>query len=291
MEDNAHHQPKQAREIQTHLLASDDLLSPLFSVSVHGRSKKTYTVYGFIPAEQQTVRLGFSGACIDLLTGNYALGNGHRFFNPVLMRFNSPDSLSPFGAGGVNGYCYCQGDPINYSDPSGQTPQIKSMKPKPPPLQIQQPSKPGLLATARQSLTEGPLPPETYSPPRQHIQQNVPKNSLFGRSVRGVNANLGSHGDNNLTLQKADLYVSLAQSPLSETSKFFNSGLDWFQSAIAQPSPSNLVGAAFNFAGAIVAGAIDKNRYTTGAILGSPGSTGTTADSWFSMDNIRKATD
>lgn len=35
------------------------------------------------------------------------------------MRFTNPDSLSPFGAGGVNPYAYCGGDPINNADPSG----------------------------------------------------------------------------------------------------------------------------------------------------------------------------
>jgi len=47
------------------------------------------------------------------------LGNGYRAFNPVLMRFNSPDSLSPFGRGGLNAYAYCVGDPVNRSDPNG----------------------------------------------------------------------------------------------------------------------------------------------------------------------------
>ncbi|WP_147458691.1 RHS repeat-associated core domain-containing protein, partial [Pseudomonas savastanoi] len=36
-----------------------------------------------------------------------------------LMRFNSPDSLSPFGKGGMNAYAYCAGDPVNRSDPTG----------------------------------------------------------------------------------------------------------------------------------------------------------------------------
>jgi hypothetical protein len=35
------------------------------------------------------------------------------------MRFNSPDSLSPFGEGGLNAYAYCIGDPINRRDPTG----------------------------------------------------------------------------------------------------------------------------------------------------------------------------
>jgi len=35
------------------------------------------------------------------------------------MRFQSPDSLSPFGKGGINAYGYCAGDPINRIDPNG----------------------------------------------------------------------------------------------------------------------------------------------------------------------------
>jgi RHS repeat-associated protein len=62
---------------------------------------------------------GFNGEHPDPLTGHYLLGNGYRAFNPVLMRFNGPDSLSPFGKGGVNAYAYCAGDPVNRSDPSG----------------------------------------------------------------------------------------------------------------------------------------------------------------------------
>uniref|UniRef100_UPI00214B5855 RHS repeat-associated core domain-containing protein n=1 Tax=Pseudomonas sp. UMAB-08 TaxID=1365375 RepID=UPI00214B5855 len=63
----------------------------------------------------------------DPVTGHYLLGNGYRAFNPVLMRFNSPDSLSPFGEGGLNGYAYCGGDPVNYRDPTGHIPAF--MKP------------------------------------------------------------------------------------------------------------------------------------------------------------------
>ncbi|EGH65727.1 hypothetical protein PSYAC_12586, partial [Pseudomonas syringae pv. actinidiae str. M302091] len=56
---------------------------------------------------------------VDPVTGHYLLGNGYRAFNPMLMRFNSPDSLSPFGEGGLNAYAYCAGDPVNRVDPSG----------------------------------------------------------------------------------------------------------------------------------------------------------------------------
>lgn len=62
---------------------------------------------------------GFNGERCDPVSGGYHLGNGYRAYNPVLMRFNCPDSLSPFGEGGINPYAYCAGDPVNFTDPSG----------------------------------------------------------------------------------------------------------------------------------------------------------------------------
>ncbi|WP_391089576.1 RHS repeat-associated core domain-containing protein [Vibrio sp. NH-UV-68] len=63
--------------------------------------------------------LGFNGARQDPATKLYPLGNGYRMYSPTLMRFNTHDNLSPFGPGGVNGYAYCLGDPVNRRDPSG----------------------------------------------------------------------------------------------------------------------------------------------------------------------------
>ena len=62
---------------------------------------------------------GFNGEPADPLTGHYSLGNGYRVYNPTLMRFQSPDSFSPFIGGGVNPYTYCLGDPVNRVDPTG----------------------------------------------------------------------------------------------------------------------------------------------------------------------------
>lgn len=62
---------------------------------------------------------GFNGLRPDPVSGDYHPGNGYRTFRPSLMRFASPDDWSPFGAGGINPYAYCGGDPVNHADPSG----------------------------------------------------------------------------------------------------------------------------------------------------------------------------
>lgn len=79
---------------------------------------QAYSPYGFMKATPAS-SLGFCGQRRDPLTGNYPLGNGHRFYSPTLMRFMEPDLLSPFSRGGINGYAYCGGDPVNRHDPSG----------------------------------------------------------------------------------------------------------------------------------------------------------------------------
>jgi RHS repeat-associated protein len=79
-------------------------------------------LYGWSPygSGQATDSLpGFNGEQVDPVSGTYHLGNGYRAYSPVLMRFTCPDSLSPFGGGGINPYAYCAGDPMNLTDPSG----------------------------------------------------------------------------------------------------------------------------------------------------------------------------
>lgn len=102
----------------TLLLGTDLQRSVLHSLSGAHHYPRAYTPYGHQGGQQGL--LGFNGEAPDPLTGHYLLGNGHRAYNPVLMRFNSPDTLSPFGAGGLNPYCYCLGDPVNRIDPNGQ---------------------------------------------------------------------------------------------------------------------------------------------------------------------------
>ncbi|NWL20075.1 RHS repeat-associated core domain-containing protein [Pseudomonas umsongensis] len=106
--------------LETALLATDQQRSVKHTVGERPLPI-VYSPYGHRRAESGlTSLLGFNGERPDVITGHYLLGNGHRAFNPVLMRFNSPDSLSPFGKGGLNAYSYCSGDPVNRSDPSGR---------------------------------------------------------------------------------------------------------------------------------------------------------------------------
>ena len=98
------------------LLGTDQQRSVLNTAEHH---QVAYTPYG---TRHPVLDLpGFNGEQPDPVTGHYLLGNGYRAFNPVLMRFNSPDSLSPFGEGGINAYAYCAGDPVNRVDPTGHT--------------------------------------------------------------------------------------------------------------------------------------------------------------------------
>ena len=104
------------------LLATDQQRSVLNALDASGPHPIAYTPYGHHPALHRLLsRRGFNGEQPDLLTGDYHLGNGYRQFNTVLMRFNSPDSWSPFGEGGLNAYGYCNGDPLNRVDPTGHS--------------------------------------------------------------------------------------------------------------------------------------------------------------------------
>ncbi len=100
------------------LLATDSNNSVLGQLDSDGVDGHRYTAYGHsVPKPEGSV--GYNGEFTEPATRWQLLGNGYRAYNPVLMRFHSPDNLSPFEEGGVNAYMYCGGDPVNQVDPSG----------------------------------------------------------------------------------------------------------------------------------------------------------------------------
>jgi RHS repeat-associated protein len=196
-------QQRQSGAMEARLLATDRQRSVLNVLDVARLHPLAYSPYGHRPAESGLLSLlGFNGERPDLVTGCYLLGNGYRAFNPVLMRFNSPDSWSPFGKGGLNAYVYCVGDPINRVDPSGHsTWLVKLLKGIGNRIGVRTPSSARTVIEATDSTaaamgqgnyvrsTENFGPPPAYSPPTTPrgssagVHDNV---SLFTGDVRNL---------------------------------------------------------------------------------------------------------
>lgn len=112
-----------APSVRLLLLATDRHNTVLAGFEPSQSGHMAYTAYGAQPRnEAQISHSGFNGQLREQGTGWYHLGNGHRIYNAALMRFHSPDALSPFDKGGLNAYSYCLGDPVNHVDPTGRTP-------------------------------------------------------------------------------------------------------------------------------------------------------------------------
>ena len=91
-------------------------------ISVRNNSSTTTTTYSPFGTGDNKARIGFNGEIKDVGDANcYPLGFGTRFFLPSIGGFTSLDTFSPFNSGDMNPYRYCEGDPINASDPSGHS--------------------------------------------------------------------------------------------------------------------------------------------------------------------------
>lgn len=103
------------------LLATNSQHSIIIALAQGKTGLVNYLPFGFASTHSHIpIRLKFTGEQQDPMTGFYLLGNGYRSFSPTLGRFVSPDTVSPFGKGGLNSYAYCNGDPINLVDPEGR---------------------------------------------------------------------------------------------------------------------------------------------------------------------------
>lgn len=120
------------------LLATDEKSTVLKSGDAQKGQTHSYSPYGHAPTlTSGKTLLGFNGEYFELIMLCYQLGNGYRTYNPLMMRFCSPDGWSPFGEGGINAYAYCSNDPVNYTDPSGHI----MIDPQPAPQVVNPPPK------------------------------------------------------------------------------------------------------------------------------------------------------
>lgn len=107
---------------RTTLLGTDMQGSPLLLQNTQTIHRLKFCAFGYDQTSNRMLSLlGFNAEPRDLLD-YYLLGDGYRAYHSTIMRFGSPDSVSPFDDGGINSYAYCLGDPINLLDSSGHSP-------------------------------------------------------------------------------------------------------------------------------------------------------------------------
>lgn len=151
-----------------------------------------YTPYGY-SAIARSSQTGYVGAVQEALRGCYGFGQGYRYLNSVLMRFETPDSWSPFEQGGLNAYAYCAGDPVNYFDPTGHAPRLFKFRGlfkrrKAAPVEAERPAIDSELAQARETVKRKVgfiLRPENSADMRSNLDELL-RNQDFRTSAAQV---------------------------------------------------------------------------------------------------------
>ncbi|WP_122312088.1 RHS repeat-associated core domain-containing protein [Pseudomonas coronafaciens] len=272
----------EANRVLFDLLATDQASSVLHKLESKRHQAFAYSPYGTRSSSTSSAGLpGFKGNTIDPVTGHYLLGNGARAFSPTLMRFNSPDTLSPFKAGGLNSYAYCIGDPVNYSDPTGHIPvsgflamaftHAKRLR-VPGALNI---NIGEVIGAARQAMTRNTGFSGKMTGGRKFLDEGLnglDKNHAFVNKLYSVNKNLASHGDNGLSMLQASHYLHLARSvnagKMSNAGAHAAAAATWVPQILDPRTRSNgIVGAVFNAFGAFGEGVNDHGLLKRGLAL------------------------
>ncbi|WP_353233083.1 RHS repeat-associated core domain-containing protein [Pseudomonas helleri] len=280
------HQALAQRDSTGATLFATDLPGSAISLvkPLHPVNNVVYSPYGYSRSLDSTGALvGFNGELPEAITGHYLLGNGHRAYNPVLMRFNSPDSLSPFAKGGINAYAFCSGDPVNRQDPTGRffTKWLKMLRRVPPAVAVAVTGStaPGVFEQAQEvvelgykALVPGPGPRAFDSPGRQYIDlvaSKVTLNQPFSRALVTVNYNLNTNGvplDQVAGNHYGSLLTSVERGDISNVEAHRRAMSHWFNNT---SGAERVVGASFNFFGLLSAGPHDAKALKTGVALRS----------------------
>ena len=241
---------------------------------------KAYPAHAYTPFGHRRSHdslLAVNGEPHDALCGLYPLGNGHRMYNPTLMRFYSPDTLSPFAQGGIHCYAYCGNDPVNWHDPTGKNAQFRLLNKgikilgagvATAALKKNQDFIVEAALVSKYALVPGDIASSNFPVERIYLDQHLnPTARMFNRAVQMVNRNLASNGNADLSLQQAIQYAQATHSSNSNSTLFFTSTAGWLRKLYHTGQPGALSGAAFNFFGGLVNSQQDHHPYRTGNIL------------------------
>ncbi|MCD4484622.1 hypothetical protein LQR31_09085 [Chromobacterium vaccinii] len=120
-------------------------------------------------------------------------------------------------------------------------------------------------AIKNSSIVKSLIPSETPQEPsetRKFLHDStIDSLSVFGKAVNAINGNLASHGDNNITKEKARSYATdtekVDKNEMSNSAAFANSAAGWAKEG-------NGVGVVLNTLGMLASGPIDRAKYHNG---------------------------